>query len=415
MWKWWRNIEVDSLEIVKNPDEFEKFIKQRFAECDVSSVERRKDRIIYLRKNRWDSLAIRIKKDEVNEKTHLVIHRSWHASGCFYYFLGFMRWLQPFIIGNFEEETKESLCRNIYRKYETPTRFISPRQLTDKAWLSWLGVLVSAILMTLSISQGETISHNITGINNFVEYEPVENPVFNESGYKTVPAYVVTPDGKLRQQGTTQQFRSMYGFEGLTDAVFDYAENFENGYAVVKKDDKAAIINRSLKFIVPYDSLNRSAGTERISKDLTLISVNDKHGVINKDGKWIIPLKNIVISSLVHDVLEIYDSEQHTYTYTDHNGDKLNAFSNLTVFEKKTHMIQSLIWVLGVIAIFVVFWLTKKFAKLSYKQQALNLLFTIVCPTCVSDHDKHEYPNPMFNNPDNSDSDATLVSTETVQ
>lgn len=412
--KWWRNIEVDSLEISQDHEKFKELLKQRFPECSVSE----KKFAFYIKKNKWENLSIKIKEEPEKQKSHLVIRSVWNEGGCFNFFLGFMRWLQPFYIKKFEEETKESLCRNIYRKYGAPTRFISPRQHTVKAYVSWLVLLVAGVLAIMCISKGNE-THQSLANTYWFDYDNSyndPNPVFSVPSSETVcPHWQILPDGRIIEVLDTVRTKGGYGYQGLTDASFDRAFEFVGNYGCVEKDGKSAIINRDLKVIVPYDSCRKNA--TKLTKDLVGISIYDnnefKYGVIDANGKWILPIGDYVVEQLKLRNLIVFKDGKHYYT--DLNGNQVSCFSNVNVFEHKTGFFRYLSWALALVPLIVLLWLTKWFFNLSPKQHAINLLCTAVAPTCIFDHDKHEYPNPMFNTPDSSESDATLVSTETVQ
>ena len=81
---------------------------------------------------------------------------------------------------------------------------------------------------------------------------------------------------------------------------------YNDDYAIVRKDGKYGVINRSYELIVPfeYDSIYSFSG------DLAMVRKGDKYGFINKSGEVVVPL--------------IYDSAS-PYFYGGHTSVRLNG------------------------------------------------------------------------------------------
>lgn len=85
----------------------------------------------------------------------------------------------------------------------------------------------------------------------------------------------------------------LYGFANskgkiVIEPKYESVRPFENGFAVVRLNDKCGIIKENGKFLLELTARGISSFD---SNGLAHVITNNLHGVINKKGKWVVPLE----------------------------------------------------------------------------------------------------------------------------
>jgi len=145
----------------------------------------------------------------------------------------------------------------------------------------------------------ENSEYDVNTLNNFSDLNSisanrrkyvaiaVENRFMNGNANGTF-----NPKGALtRAEGATVIWNLLnsdgvvYKFEEIIQPIYDYAADFSEGLAVVKKDDKYGYIDKQGKQVVPliYDDAKSYSG------GLAIVKKNAKYGYINKSGEEIVP------------------------------------------------------------------------------------------------------------------------------
>lgn len=112
----------------------------------------------------------------------------------------------------------------------------------------------------------------------------------NEQG-KTVLGFSQTQLGSIKSltafsKGTQWGFKDLTG-KVLINPVYDYAESFQNGIAIVEIEGKQGVIDSKGVFLLPVHFNEVS----RLTNDLLLVSDGDRFGIFSNQGKEVVPVQ----------------------------------------------------------------------------------------------------------------------------